>query len=137
MDGHQTNGHAAYDMGQKMSPRSTERKDWEKDKEIDPPGMLGGKHHDHARKRGKRPRARPGIMPNKLGTEQNCAVPKKENVTAASGKIPRVAEKYWGQHLWARGCSCATVGDVMEEIIRNYIANQGDDGKDEVFKVEE
>lgn len=33
-------------------------------------------------------------------------------------------KRYWGQHLWARGYFCATVGTVTEEIIRNYIANQ-------------
>nr|WP_295973688.1 IS200/IS605 family transposase [uncultured Bacillus sp.] len=46
-------------------------------------------------------------------------------------------KRYWGQHLWARGYFCATVGTVTEEIIRNYIANQFNEGKDEIFKIEE
>ena len=46
-------------------------------------------------------------------------------------------KKYWGQHLWARGYFCATVGTVTEEIIRNYIANQFNEGKDEIFRIEE
>ena len=45
--------------------------------------------------------------------------------------------RYWGQHLWARGYFCATVGSVTEEMIRNYIANQGNDEKDEIFKIED
>ena len=46
-------------------------------------------------------------------------------------------KRYWGQHLWARGYFCATVGTVTEEIIRNYIANQFNEGNDEIFRIEE
>ncbi|WP_319022561.1 IS200/IS605 family transposase [Oceanobacillus oncorhynchi] len=46
-------------------------------------------------------------------------------------------KRYWGQHLWARGYFCATVGTVTEEIIRNYIANQFNENKDDIFKIEE
>lgn len=45
-------------------------------------------------------------------------------------------KKYWGQHMWGRGYFCGTVGAVDEEMIRNYIENQG---KEEVnnFTIEE
>jgi putative transposase len=33
---------------------------------------------------------------------------------------------YWGQHLWARGYFCATVGSVTEEMIKSYIEGHGD-----------
>ena len=46
-------------------------------------------------------------------------------------------KRYWGQHLWAKGYFCATVGTVTEEIIRNYIANQFNEEKNEIFKIEE
>jgi putative transposase len=52
-------------------------------------------------------------------------------------EFPELKKRYWGQHLWARGYFCATVGTVTEEIIRNYIANQFDEGKDELFRIEE
>ena len=42
-------------------------------------------------------------------------------------------KRYWGQHLWARGYFCATVGAVNEELIRCYIENQNDEEGD--FKV--
>ena len=32
-----------------------------------------------------------------------------------------------GQHLWARGYFCATVGAVNEEQIKRYIENQSED----------
>ncbi len=42
-------------------------------------------------------------------------------------------KRYWGQHLWARGYFCASVGAINEEMIRQYIENQ-DEGEGE-FKV--
>jgi len=30
-------------------------------------------------------------------------------------EFPRLRKRYWGQHLWARGYFCATVGAVDEE----------------------
>lgn len=32
---------------------------------------------------------------------------------------------------------CATVGSVTEEMIRNYITNQGNDEEDEIFRIED
>jgi putative transposase len=52
-------------------------------------------------------------------------------------ECPELKKKYWGQHLWARGYFCATVGNVTEEIIRNYIANQSSETKEDIFKIEE
>lgn len=52
-------------------------------------------------------------------------------------EFPELKKKYWGQHLWARGYFCASVGTVTEEIIRNYIANQSNEEKEEIFKIEE
>jgi putative transposase len=46
-------------------------------------------------------------------------------------------KKYWGQHLWARGYFCATVGSVTEETVRKYIENQDEVGRKENFKIEE
>ena len=34
--------------------------------------------------------------------------------------------RYWGQHLWARGYFCATVGSVTEEMIKEYIEGHDD-----------
>ncbi len=45
-------------------------------------------------------------------------------------------KRYWGQHLWARGYFCGTVGAVTEEMIKEYVENQdeGDEDK-ELFKI--
>ncbi|CAM4005161.1 IS200/IS605 family transposase [Paenibacillus lactis] len=52
-------------------------------------------------------------------------------------EFPELKKRYWGQHLWARGYFCATVGNVTEEMIRNYIANQFSGEKNEIFKIED
>lgn len=43
-------------------------------------------------------------------------------------------KRYWGQHLWASGYFCRSVGVVTKEIIKNYIENQVDE-YDENFKI--
>ena len=35
-------------------------------------------------------------------------------------EFPELGKRYWGQHLWARGYFCATVGAVDEQTIKAY-----------------
>ncbi len=39
-------------------------------------------------------------------------------------EFPSLQKRYWGQHLWARGYFCATVGAVDEKTIKRYIEEQ-------------
>lgn len=50
-------------------------------------------------------------------------------------EFPEIRKRYWGQHLWARGYFCATVGTVDEETIKKYIENQQWDQDDQGFKI--
>jgi putative transposase len=43
-------------------------------------------------------------------------------------------KRYWGQHLWATGYFCRTVGAVTEAMIKDYIEGQRDESKDN-FKI--
>ena len=43
-------------------------------------------------------------------------------------------KRYWGQHLWAAGYFCRSVGYVTQEIIKDYIENQSDE-YEENFKI--
>lgn len=36
-------------------------------------------------------------------------------------EFPELKKRYWGRHLWARGYFCATVGDMTDEMIRQYL----------------
>ena len=49
-------------------------------------------------------------------------------------EFPELKRKYWGQHIWATGYFCRTVGTVTNEMIKEYIENQTDD-TEEVFKI--
>ena len=42
-------------------------------------------------------------------------------------EYPKLRKQYWGQHLWARGCFCATSGVVTEEMIKEYIKKHAED----------
>jgi putative transposase len=50
-------------------------------------------------------------------------------------EFPQLRKLYWGQHLWARGYFCASVGAVDEETIRKYIENQTWEDPGENFKI--
>jgi len=50
-------------------------------------------------------------------------------------EFPELSKRYWGQHLWARGYFCATVGAVDEATIKAYIESQKWDEDDQGFKI--
>ena len=50
-------------------------------------------------------------------------------------EFAHLRKRYWGQHLWARGYFCATVGAVDEETIKKYIENQEADEGEQGFKI--
>ena len=51
-------------------------------------------------------------------------------------EYPGIRKAFWGRHVWARGYFCCSSGNVTDEVIKDYIANQMEDGDDD-FKVEE
>ena len=44
-------------------------------------------------------------------------------------------KRYWGQHLWGRGCWVATSGDVTNEMWKKYIEDQKPQVPDDNFQV--
>jgi putative transposase len=36
-------------------------------------------------------------------------------------EFPELKKRYWGRHFGARGYFCVTVGDMTEEIIKEYL----------------
>lgn len=50
----------------------------------------------------------------------------------------RLRKLFWGRHLWARGYFVATSGNVTDEVLKKYIADQDVEFQDdENFKVSE
>ena len=52
-------------------------------------------------------------------------------------EFPELKKRYWGQHLWARGYFCATVGSVTKETVQQYISSQFEQGDQKHFRVED
>ncbi len=53
------------------------------------------------------------------------------------GEYRHLKKEYWGCHLWARGYFACTTGNVTDEIIKEYIANQEvERDRDDEFGVE-
>ena len=50
-------------------------------------------------------------------------------------EYPHLRKKFWGQHMWARGYFCCSSGNVTDEVIKQYIADQ-QMGTDATFRVE-
>ena len=50
-------------------------------------------------------------------------------------EFPELKKRYWGQHLWARGYFCATVGSVDAETIKQYIENQELEKREDNFQI--
>lgn len=43
---------------------------------------------------------------------------------------------FWGRHMWARGYFVASSGNVTDEVIMQYIENQGKEPTDGDFKID-
>ncbi len=48
-----------------------------------------------------------------------------------------INREFWGRHLWARGYFVASTGNVSDEVVAEYIANQDVERGDDEFKVSE
>ena len=51
-------------------------------------------------------------------------------------EFPSLRKRYWGQHFWARGYFCATVGDLTEDMIKAYLEHHFEPDPNADFKVE-
>ena len=52
-------------------------------------------------------------------------------------EFPHLKKRYWGQHVWARGYFCASVGTVSQELITAYIEKHSQEPPDENFRIDE
>jgi putative transposase len=51
-------------------------------------------------------------------------------------EFPHLRKRYWGQHLWARGYFCATVGQVTDKMVKEYIESHLTPSPDDQFTLE-
>ena len=68
-------------------------------------------------------------------TGETGAIHQRPVITKIAKGVSRAEKTLLGQHLWARGYFCATVGAVDEDAIKHYIENQRWDEDDHGFKI--
>ena len=71
--------------------------------------------------------------PSYLSTSKMAQYLKGKSSYRLQREFKELQKRYWGQHLWARGYFCASVGAMNEEMIKQYIENQ--DEREGEFKV--
>lgn len=50
-------------------------------------------------------------------------------------EFPHRRKRFWGRHVWARGDFCRSSGNVTDEVIKAYMAQQSH-ASDDVFRIE-
>ena len=51
-------------------------------------------------------------------------------------EFPLLKKRYWGQHFWARGYFCATVVQMTDEMIQQYLEHHFEPNPTDDFKTE-
>ena len=51
-------------------------------------------------------------------------------------EFPHIKKRNWGRHFWSRGYFCATVGQMTEEMIKEYLDHHFEPKKDDGFQIE-
>ena len=51
-------------------------------------------------------------------------------------EFPLLKKRYWGRHFWARGYFCATVGQMTEEMIKEYLEHHFEPNPSDNFRTE-
>ena len=75
--------------------------------------------------------------PTNLAPSQIAQYLKGRSSKLIQDEFPELKKRYWGQHLWARGYFCATVGSVDKETIQKYISGHFEQEKTDGFKIED
>ena len=52
-------------------------------------------------------------------------------------EFPLLKKRYWGRHFWARGYFCATVGQMTEEMINEYLEHHFEPNPSDNFRTED
>jgi putative transposase len=62
---------------------------------------------------------------------------KGRTATKLFEEFPHIKKRYWGRHVWARGYFCATVGQMTDDMIKQYLEHHFEPGTTEDFEMEE
>ena len=71
-------------------------------------------------------------IPPKISISQVLQFLKGRSSKKLQEEYPSLRKEYWGQHMWATGYFCRTVGTVTKEMIEEYIEQQ-DNSIEKIF----
>ena len=60
--------------------------------------------------------------------------PKGNTSSRLFDEFPHLKKLYWGRHFWAQGYFCTTVGQMTEEMIKNYMEHHFEPNPNDDFK---
>ncbi len=63
-------------------------------------------------------------VPPQLAPSKLVQYVKGRSSRLLQAEFSHLRKRYWGQHLWARGYFCATMGAVDEATVKAYIESQ-------------
>ena len=75
-------------------------------------------------------------LPTDHGTKRDYRRIKGCTSSKLSEEFPHLKKKYWGRHFWTRGYFCATVGQMTEEMIKQYLEHHFEPRPNDDFKME-
>ena len=75
--------------------------------------------------------------PTHMSASQIMQKTKGRSSRVLQQEFPHLKKRYWGQHIWARGYFCTTVGQVTDQMIRDYIEGHVGKSPDDSFTVDE
>lgn len=73
-------------------------------------------------------------IPPKLSVSEFVGYLKGKSTLMIHDKHPEFANK-WNREFWARGCYVTTIGNINEETIKKYIAEQEEETKREDMRI--
>lgn len=74
-------------------------------------------------------------IPSTMSVAQVMQYLKGRSSKKLQEEFSHLRRMYWGQHMWATGYFCRSVGTVTKDIIEEYIVNQKE-GYDDIFKTD-
>ena len=90
-------------------------------------GLRSTQHRDNPREYRMGPCAHAAVVFRDAVPQPDHAIPEGGSSHLLQDEFPELKKRYWGQHMWARGYFCGTVGQVDEETIREYVEHQGNE----------
>ncbi len=74
-------------------------------------------------------------IPPKISVSNLVKLSKGKTSRKLQMEFNALKKRYWGQHLWARGFFSATVGEISDKLIRDYIESQDKHHHDDHFSI--